>query len=205
MPVTGAGGGDHNRHMADPPQFAAFPPERLELPGGLALVRPSPELVPSAVAGINESLEHLRPWMAWAQHPATHEAIAAVYAEADQQWSQRRDFLYVLVETATDRVVGGSGLHGRVGATGLEIGYWVHVELGGRGVATEVARALTTAAFGIPGIERVRIQCAVDNVRSARVPRKLGYALVSEGEPGEGPCEGVATQQWVIMREAWHR
>jgi RimJ/RimL family protein N-acetyltransferase len=189
--------------MADPPLFALAPPERVDLPGGLALVRPRPDLVASAVTGINESLEHLRPWMAWAQDPATEEAIAAVYAEADEQWSQRRDFLYVLVEAATDRVVGGTGLHGRLGTTGLEIGYWVHVDLAGRGVATEVARALTSAAFGVPGVERVRIQCAVDTVRSARVPQKLGYALVSDGEPGEGPCEGIATQQWIVGRESW--
>ena len=189
--------------MTEPPLFEVAPPERVELPDGLALVRPRPDLVPSAVVGINESLQHLRPWMAWAQHPATEEAIAAVYAEADEQWSQRRDFLYVLVEAATDRVVGGSGLHGRLGTTGLEIGYWIHVDLAGRGVATEIARALTSAAFGIPAVERVRIQCAVDNVRSARIPEKLGYALVSDGEPGEGPCEGVATQQWIVERQSW--
>ena len=86
-----------------------------------------------------------------------------------------------------ERVVGGCGLHGRHDEHGLEIGYWVHVDRIGQGLATEVSRALTDAAFAIPGIERVRIQCDERNVRSARVPEKLGYALQSASRsPDDG-------------------
>jgi RimJ/RimL family protein N-acetyltransferase len=181
------------------PVFPVAPPDRVELPGGGALVRPSAALVASAVRAINTSLEHLRPWMAWAQEPATEEQMAEVYADGDRAWSERTDFLYVVVD-AGGEVIGGSGLHPRLGPTGLEIGYWIHVDHAGRGLATEVARALTAAAFGVPGIERVRIQCALDNVRSARVPEKLGFTLVGEGEA----ADGRPLQQWVVERADWH-
>jgi RimJ/RimL family protein N-acetyltransferase len=178
--------------------FAEAPPEQVELPDGYALVRPRPDLVASAVRAINASLGHLRPWMAWAQEPATEEAIAAVYAEGSAMWDARRDFLYVLVD-GDGEVVGGSGLHARLGLTGLEVGYWVHVDHAGRGLATEVARALTTAAFTVPGIERVRIQCSDDNARSARVPEKLGYRPV---EPAAEP-DGRVVQRWLVERSDW--
>ena len=180
------------------PVFPQAPPERVDLLDGCALVRPRADLVPSAVRAINASLEHLRPWMAWAEHPATDEAIGAVYAEGAALWDARRDFLYVLVDPDGE-VIGGSGLHARLGLTGLEIGYWVHVDHAGKGLATEVARALTSAAFAVPGIERVRIQCSDDNARSARVPEKLGYRQV---EPVVEP-EGRVVQRWVLERADW--
>ena len=188
---------------ADAPAFAAAPPEHLDLALGVALVRAGPDVVASAVESINESLEHLRPWMAWAQTPATAESVGTVYGEAAAAWEARTDFTYVLVETATGRVIGGSGLHGRLGPHGLEIGYWLHGDWTGRGVATAAVRALTTAAFAVPGIERVRIQCAVDNVRSARVPARLGFRLVHADQPGTGPCAGVPTQRWEVERADW--
>src|SRR3546814_2275786 len=86
---------------------------------------------------------------------------------------QRRDFGYSIVEPAPpgspledDIVVGGSGLHGRAGLEQLDIGYWVRADRGGRGVATAVSRALTDAAFQVPGVQRVRIQCEDTNHRS---------------------------------------
>ncbi len=186
----------------DGPVFSSAPPERIELPGGLVLVRWRRERAASAVVAINESLEHLQPWMAWATEPATEEAMAELFAAAEEQWDQHRDFGYSIVDQA-DSVVGGCGLHGRIGGDGLEIGYWVHVDLIGQGVATEAARALTDAAFGIVGIERVRIQCEDINVRSARVPEKLGYTFDGVNVPDEGPCTGRPTQVWWMQKTDW--
>lgn len=185
------------------PTFASAPPERIELTDGTALVRCRPERAAAAVVAINASLDHLRPWMAWAAEPATEAAMATFFAAAEELWGQRRDFGYSLVEGPDQAVVGGCGLHGRVGPDGLEIGYWVHVERIGRGLATATARALTDAAFAIDGIERVRIQCADGNVRSARVPDKLGYAFEGVTAPEGGPCEGRPTQVWLARLHDW--
>ena len=185
------------------PVFAAAPPERIDLDGGVALMCPSLTRVPSAVAAINRSLDHLRPWMDWAQEPATEAAITALFATAGDHWDQRRDFPYSIVDTTSDEVVGGSGLHARLGPHGLEIGYWVHVDWVGRGIASAAARALTAAAFAIDGIEQVRIQCAHDNVRSARIPAALGFRLEEVGIPEDGPCAGRLRQRWGTTRDAW--
>ena len=185
------------------PIFPKAPPERIELSDGRAIVRGRADLAGAAVASINESLEHLRPWMVWAQEPATETSIATVFAAGEALWDRCRDFSYVIVEGDERRVIGGCGLHGRLDEQGLEIGYWIHVDRVGQGLATEVSRALTDAAFTIPGIDRVRIQCSDDNVRSARVPAKLGYAFLGVEVPGEGVCEGRSTQVWLMERAAW--
>jgi RimJ/RimL family protein N-acetyltransferase len=191
--------------MAEPegPVFPAAPPARIELSGGRALVRWSADRAAAAMVSINESLHHLAPWMAWASQPATEAGLAVVFATGEQLWDQRRDFGFSIIEGRDERVVGGCGLHGRLDEHGLEIGYWVHADRIGHGLATETSGALTDAAFEIPGVERVRIQCDDRNVRSARVPAKLGYELQGVEVPEEGPSGGRPTQIWLIERPAW--
>lgn len=189
---------------ADQPTFQSAPPERIDLPIGLELVRCDTRWTSAAVTAINESLDHLRPWMAWAAEPATEAGMATFFAASAQLWDARKDFGYSIVDPANGAVVGGCGLHGRIGPTGLEIGYWVHVDWTGKGVATEASRVLTSAAFTIEGIERMRIQCEEGNVVSARVPEKLGYTFEGVVVPGEGTCAGRPTQRWTLERSAWN-
>ena len=186
----------------DSPTFPQAPPERIELPHGLALVRCDPARAAAAVVAINDSLEHLQPWMAWAAEPATEASIGAFFAASVELWERRKGFEYSIIEPSTDAVVGGSGLLGRIGPRGLEIGYWVHAGWIGRGVATAASRALIDAAFALPGIARIRIQCETANVRSARVPEKLGFRFDGVA-PGEGPCDGRPTQVWWLDRADW--
>jgi RimJ/RimL family protein N-acetyltransferase len=181
--------------------FPSAPPERVDLDGQLALVRMRPELAAAVASSINSSLDHLAPWMAWASEPATEPGLATFLAAAELLWDEHRDFGYSIVEGS--RVIGGAGLHGRQGPEAFDIGYWVHVDRAGRGLATRVASALTDAAFAIDGIERVRIQCDERNVRSARVPEKLGYRLTGTSPPGDEHPGRLVTLDWVIDRATW--
>ena len=74
-------------------------------------------------------------------------------------------------------MLGASGLHTRAGEGAREIGYWIHVDHVGQGYATELAAALTRVAFEVSAVDRVEIRCDPANVRSAAIPRKLGYEL----------------------------
>ena len=55
-----------------------------------------------------------------------------------------------------------------------EIGYWVRAYAINQGIATETAGA-TRIGFEFLGLDRVEIHCDGRNVRSAAVPRKLGF------------------------------
>lgn len=156
------------------------------------------------MAAVNESLEHLRPWMPWADHPHSEEEQDEFVRRAVAQWESGEGFSYYLQERATGACLGGAALHPRIGEGALEIGYWIHVAHTGRGYATMAAHALTTAAFELDEVERVEIHCDEANVASAAVPRRLGFSLAgTEKDVIEAPGEVGRSLIWRVDRAAW--
>jgi RimJ/RimL family protein N-acetyltransferase len=176
------------------------PPERIELDvaDGCALRRWRIDDVDAQVQAINECLDHLRPWMAWAREPVTPATQGAYLGATVELWDRGVDFGFAVVDGADRLVIGGCGLHRRVGPGALEIGYWVHVDWTGRGIATAAAAALTRAALATPGIDRVVIRHEVGNLASEAVPRRLGYRCDGTGVPDDGPTAGRPTTTWSI-------
>jgi RimJ/RimL family protein N-acetyltransferase len=153
---------------------------------------------------VTANLEHLRPWMPWAQEPPSEAAQAEFVTRSIAEWDGGQNFGYWMREDATGAMVGCTGLHARAGAGTLEIGYWVSESRVRRGYATAAARALTEAALTVPGVVRVEIHCDEANVASAAVPRRLGYHLVRvEDRPAEAPGETGRHQVWAVDAAAW--
>jgi RimJ/RimL family protein N-acetyltransferase len=153
--------------------FGIDPPEVIDA-GPFLLRRGTVDDADALATAIAESLEHLAPWMQWASpQTATRAAQAARLSKIG--WGPA-DYDYLMVADGT-RVVGGCGLHRRIGPTGLEVGYWVHVAHTGLGYATAAATALTQTALSLPGIERVEIHCDEGNAASSAVARRIGYRL----------------------------
>ncbi|MGD9001766.1 MAG: GNAT family protein [Anaerolineae bacterium] len=127
-------------------------------------------------AAIDASLEHLRPWMPWANdQPEDLQTMIERLRRWRGKFDLGRDFVYGVFSLDERKVLGGSGLHTRVGERAREIGYWIHVDHINQGLATEVAAALTKVAFEIDAVLRVEIHCGPRNLRSAAVPEKLGF------------------------------
>lgn len=154
-------------------------------------------------AAIAASIDHLRPFLPWvATEPLSiaerRAQIARWQAEADAGGDE------VLGLFLDGRVVGGSGLHRRLGPGGLEIGYWVHVDFTRRGIASAASRALTDHAFTMPGIDRVEIHHDVANVASEGVPRGLGFRLAGdESREAKAPAETGVHRIWRVTRADW--
>jgi RimJ/RimL family protein N-acetyltransferase len=85
------------------------------------------------------------------------------------------DFVYGIFESDESSVVGGTGLHTRVGGDALEVGYWIRTSRAGAGLATEAAAALTRVAVEICGVDRVEIRTDPANERSRAIPQRLGF------------------------------
>ncbi len=131
---------------------------------------------PLLKAAIDSSIEHLRPWMPWAENePTDLDAKIALLRHWRGQFDLGQDFVYGIFSSDEAEVLGGTGLHTRLGPDAREIGYWVRSDRINQGIATETAAALTRVAFEIDRLDRVEIHCHADNVRSAAVPRKLGF------------------------------
>ena len=137
------------------------------------------EDAPALSRAIAESLEHLRPWMPWvADEPLPDPERRAWIERSIAARGEGGEAFFGLWED--ERVVGGCGLHPRIGAGGLEIGFWVHPERTRRGYATEAARRLVAMAFAQPVIDRVEIHHDPANEASGRVAAALGFTLAAE-------------------------
>ena len=75
----------------------------------------------------------------------------------------------------------------------IEIGYWLRSEYQGRGLMTAAVEALCRTAFGQMGMENVEIKCAAGNLRSNRIPLRLGFRLDRIEVRGEQLADGEFT------------
>jgi RimJ/RimL family protein N-acetyltransferase len=144
---------------------------------------------------ITESLDHLRPWMAWiSDEPLNLEERVSRIRRDREEWEQGGDSVFGVFRDGV--VVGACGLHRRGAPDTIEIGYWIHVDHLRQGYATEVAQGLTDAAFEVPAIAQVEIRHDKANAASARIPERLGFVKVEElvdeiAAPGEVGVEVV--------------
>ena len=166
----------------------------------------NPEDARLLVPAIAESLDHLRPWMPWAeQEPESVEAKCDRLRKFRSDFDRDESFAYGIFTPGVAQLLGSIGLHARVGVGGLEIGYWIHRDHSGQGYATEAAGALTRVAFEVHGVDRVEIHCDPENHGSAAVARKLGYrheATLRQRKltPESRPRDAMI---WTLFREEY--
>jgi RimJ/RimL family protein N-acetyltransferase len=80
----------------------------------------------------------------------------------------------------------------------------VHVAQLGQGYATRAARLLTTSAFTSVGVDAVEIHHDQANLRSGRIPARLGFQIVGE-RPDEiaAPGEVGIDCTWRMTGDMW--
>ena len=166
--------------------MTARPPEIIDAPPAV-LRRWRPDDFDELYQATIDSHDHLRPWMPWAEI-ISRDGTANFLAESDSAWESGTEFSYAI--TLDSRVVGSAGLMTRREPGVLEIGYWVHQDYLRRGLATAATRALTDAAFDLPGIIRVEIVHDELNTASEAVPRKLGFTRVGTTQMANPPSAG---------------
>ncbi|MEW1656592.1 GNAT family N-acetyltransferase [Streptomyces sp. NPDC093707] len=145
----------------------------------------------------HESLDHLVPWMPWAAHHS-REQSADFLVRSHDEWETGQVFNYAI--TSDGVVIGSCGLHRRIGAGALDIGYWIHPRRTGRGLATMAAAALVGQAFHLVGIDRVEIRHDAANPASGAVARRLGFTEVERVPVPEGPSASGEVGIHVVWR-----
>ncbi|MBZ0116209.1 MAG: GNAT family N-acetyltransferase, partial [Sandaracinaceae bacterium] len=134
----------------------------------------NPSDAPLAQEAILQSLDHLRPSMPWiAEEPLSLDDRLGLLRLFRARFDGDDDYIYAIFDRDQKQVLGGTGLHKRVGPDAFEIGYWIRPERARQGLITESTAALVRVAFEVHGAQRVEIHCAPTNVASAGVPRKL--------------------------------
>ncbi|MGW1893883.1 GNAT family N-acetyltransferase [Streptomyces sp. NPDC002004] len=149
---------------------------------------------------IEESLEHLRPWMPWvAEHSLAR--TSDFLADRAECWANGEEYSYAIVLDGA--IVGACGLfrYEETPDNAYEIGYWLHPSATGRGVATRSARALVEQAFRLAGVDHVEVVHDRANRASRAVPARLGFTEHVR-RPAErlAPDETGEVQIWRLAR-----
>jgi RimJ/RimL family protein N-acetyltransferase len=154
---------------------ALNPPSRI-LTDRLVVRCYDPSDAPLLKGAVDSSLDHLRAFMDWAWDvPEPLEAVEELLALFRTQFETGENFTYGFFTRDETEVVGGGGLHRRVGPGAFEIGYWIRASRLRQGLVTEAAAALTRAAFDRCAVDLVEIHVDPANVASLGVAAKLGY------------------------------
>ncbi len=129
-------------------------------------------------AAVRETFDDLKPWMPWARQMPTLQELEGYVRRTQCQFLAREDLALLLFLKGTNTIVGGSGLH-RIDwdIPKFEIGYWCRKCFQGQGYITESTETITKFAFETLGAKRVEIRCDTKNVRSRRIPDRLGFRL----------------------------
>ncbi len=129
-------------------------------------------------AAVQETFDDLKVWMPWAQQIPTLEESESYVRRAQCEFLAREDLTLLPFLKGTNTLVGASGLH-RINwdIPKFEIGYWCRKRFQGQGYITESTGAITKFAFETLGAKRVEIRCDSKNVRSRRIPDRLGFKL----------------------------
>jgi RimJ/RimL family protein N-acetyltransferase len=155
------------------------------------------------VQAVNANLDHLRPWMPWADRPADLAGEIALLRRFRAEFDLDQDYGYGIWDKSERCVLGGCGLHPDIGPGALEIGYWIDQDHLRQGLASEAAGALAQVAFAVHGVQRVEIHCDPRNLASAGVARKLGFTH-AERLPDKVPVgDRQATMIWVLSAESY--
>jgi len=140
-----------------------------------------PSDAPLLLESVQESLEHLLPWMPWAadEEGQTVADKVQLIRRFRSLFDRDEDYIYGIFDKKETKLLGGSGLHLRHEKGAAEIGYWINANAINKGIATESTHALTKVGFEVFDFRRIEIRHTVTNIRSQRVPEKLGYVKIA--------------------------
>lgn len=132
------------------------------------------EDTPELIQAVQESIEHLHPWLPWCGTRYQASEAEEWVRMQREFWEEGREFEFS-IRDADGVLVGGCGLNQiHVAQRMANLGYWVRSGCTGRGYATEAARL--AARFGIRelGLHRIEIVAAVKNIPSRKVAERVG-------------------------------
>jgi len=145
------------------------------------LLRPfRPSDADQIFAAVDESREHLRPWMAWVDDHVSVDNSRDWCARCAANWLLRSELTVGVFAAASGRYLGCVSLHDPDwDLRAFGIGYWLRASALGHGYATEAVCMLVDLAFGPLAARRVELRCDARNGPSRRVAERVGF--VREG------------------------
>lgn len=132
--------------------------------------------------GIIESLDILRGVMPWAKGKMPVDVTEEFVRESAANWILKRNeepYLPLFIfNRENQQFIGATGYHHMNWEVPcIETGYWIRKSCAGFGFMTEAINAITQYAFKQLAVKRIAITCDITNIRSRKIPERLGYSL----------------------------
>ena len=151
---------------------------------------------------IDRNRKRLEEWLHWAHNTHSREDVLN-YVQMARKDFQKPEAIHLLI-FRKDEIIGGCGLRLNELNSYGEIGYWIDAEFSGKGIVTDCCRAIVEYALTDMGLNRVQIRCASGNVRSAAIPKRLGFkhegtlrkTIRTNDRFDDEECFGILRSDW---------
>lgn len=149
---------------------------------------------------VDENRNYLSEWLPWPEATVSIADTISFLESADKQ---------LLIGTGVHYVIKYHGsIAGVIGFYHIDLekrlatlGFWLGEKYQGQGIMTRASKKITKTAIQRHGIIKIEIRCAVENIKSRRVPERLGYIFSGIKKDAE-ILRGVAVDHAVYITEA---
>lgn len=125
---------------------------------------------------VDESRQHLRPWLRWVDATTKQEHIQQFIHRTLQQLHNQEALELGLVHNR--HIIGGIGMHEWDHMLKkAQLGYWVRKEYEGQGIVNKALTRFIDFLFEKPGLNKIEIHFMPSNKRSAAVADRLGFKV----------------------------
>ncbi len=170
----------------------------------LKLVLPTERNAEEIYHVVLENLEELKLWMPWVTDDYSIDTARDFIKTNLVEFAGNNTFAAAVV--LDEKIVGTIGIH-HLDSTNksAQIGYWLDRQAQGKGLATKCCRVLIDYAFDDLNLNRIQINCNIENVKSRRIPERLGFKL--EGVHRQVEWLNNEFRDWAIyamLAEEWN-
>ena len=171
----------------------------------LKLILPQQQHAEEITRFVRENLDRLKPWMPWATDDYSIDSARDFISENLKRLAESGSFALNLVWNG--KIVGSVGFHNLdLNNKSAHIGYWLAKEAQGKGFMTRCCRVLINYLFDDLKLNRIQINCNVENLKSRAIPERLGFEL--EGIHRQVEFFDNRFGDWAIyamLREDWKK
>ena len=125
---------------------------------------------------VDRNRDYLGAWLSFVEGMEAVKDIEAYIHRGLEQFAKSNGFqLGIWLYSELVGVIGLHYISPQFRCT--EIGYWLGAEYEGRGVMTKACRYLCGYLFTELELNRLEIRCAETNIKSRKIPERLGFTL----------------------------
>ena len=202
-------------HQLTDPMSKPIVPTLIDLPSELrgprVLLRPyQAEDAKPVFDAVEESREHLRPWVNWVDGFTTVDNARDYCIRCAAKWMLRTDLSVGIFDAETGQYLGGSGLQEPDWELrSFEIGYWMRFSALGHGYVLEATQLLVDFGFEQLNARRIELNCDPRNEASRKVAEHVGFVLEGtmrnlvlghDGEPEDWLIYSLVPTDWERLR-----